>query len=377
MNLKESGLYIHIPFCRKKCDYCDFYLITNTNILGRFLKNLKAEIILQSEKFRDYKFDTIFIGGGTPSLFTEKQIESIVNTLNKYYKIDSESEITIEANPEDFSNSEKFTSLKNAGINRISFGVQSFIDEELKLLTREHTAKQAIEVIEKAKNTFDNISIDLIYSLPNQDKSNLEKTLIKTLELEIPHISAYTLIFEKETPIYNMMDKKQIKKNDDELESQLYLMFSDKLVKAGYEHYEVSNYAKKGYESKHNLKYWEYNNYLGFGPSAHSFFNGKRWSNFRNIIKYNINLQKNELAIENEHTLTEEESKMEFIMLGLRSKGVNLKKYYELFRKIFTDEYIDSLNILSNEKLGIQKSDSYCLTEKGYLMVDEICAKYF
>jgi oxygen-independent coproporphyrinogen-3 oxidase len=375
--LKESGLYIHIPFCRKKCDYCDFYLITNTNILGRFLKNLKAEIILQSEKFRDYKFDTIFIGGGTPSLFTEKQIESIVNTLNKYYKIDSESEITIEANPEDFSNSEKFTSLKNAGINRISFGVQSFIDEELKLLTREHTAKQAIEVIEKAKNTFDNISIDLIYSLPNQDKSNLEKTLIKTLELEIPHISAYTLIFEKETPIYNMMDKKQIKKNDDELESQLYLMFSDKLVKAGYEHYEVSNYAKKGYESKHNLKYWEYNNYLGFGPSAHSFFNGKRWSNFRNIIKYNINLQKNELAIENEHTLTEEESKMEFIMLGLRSKGVNLKKYYELFRKIFTDEYIDSLNILSNEKLGIQKSDSYCLTEKGYLMVDEICAKYF
>ena len=375
--MADSGLYIHIPFCRKKCNYCDFYLITNTNILDRFLKKLETEILLQSDKFKEYKFDTIFIGGGTPSLLTEKQIDNLLNCLNKYYNIDSESEITIEANPEDFPNQNKLRTLKKIGINRISFGIQSFIDEELKFLTREHTAKQAIEVIDKVKKYFDNISIDLIYSLPNQKKINLEKTLGKTLELEIPHISAYTLIFEKETPIYNLMDRKKIYKNDDKFESQLYLMFSDKLIKAGYEHYEVSNYAKKGYESKHNLKYWEYNNYLGFGPSAHSFFNGKRWNNFRNIIKYNINLQKNELAIENEHILTPEESKTEFIMLGLRSKGVNLKRYSEIFRKDFLNKFSVSLNILIKEKLGIQKSDYFSLTEKGYLMVDEICAKYF
>ena len=375
--MQEAGLYIHIPFCRKKCNYCDFYLITNTNILERFLNNLENEIVLQSEKYKDYEFNTIFIGGGTPSLLTEKQIDSLITTLNKNYNISIDSEITIEANPEDFPNSDKLKTLRNIGINRISFGVQSFIDEELKFLTREHTAKQAIEVIDKAKIYFDNISIDLIYSLPNQNKSNLERTINKVLELEIPHISAYTLIFEKETPIYNLMDRNTIKKNDDELESQLYLMFSDKLVKAGYKHYEVSNYALKGYESKHNLKYWEYNNYLGFGPSAHSFFNGKRWNNFKNIIKYNINLQKNEFAIENEHILTVEESKTEFIMLGLRSKGVNLKRYSEIFGKEFIEEFSGSLNILTEEKLGIQKSDYFRLTEKGYLMVDEICAKYF
>lgn len=334
-------------------------------------------MVLQADRYNEYKFDTIFIGGGTPSLLSDYQIKNLLNIVNKYYKIASECEITIEANPEDFQNPYKFKTYRNIGINRISFGVQSFIDEELKFLTREHTAKQAIEVINKAKKYFDNISIDLIYSLPNQSKSNLEKTLNKTLELEIPHISAYTLIFEKETPIYNLMDRKKIEKNDDEFESQLYLMFSEKLINAGYKHYEVSNYALEDCESKHNLKYWEYNNYLGFGPSAHSFFNGKRWNNFRNIIKYNISIQKNELAIENEHILTEEESKTEFIMLGLRSKGINLKKYLELFGREFNNEYSDSLIILNGEKLGIQKSDYFSLTEKGYLMVDEICAKYF
>jgi putative oxygen-independent coproporphyrinogen III oxidase len=347
------------------------------NILDRFLNNLETEIVLQSKKYESCKFDTIFIGGGTPSLLTEKQIDNLINYLNKYYNIASDSEITIESNPEDFPKPDKFKSLKNIGINRISFGVQSFIDEELKFLTREHTAKQAIEVIDKAKKYFDNISIDLIYSLPNQSKMNLEKTIDTALELGIPHISAYTLIFEKETPIYNMMDRKIIKKNDDDLESQLYLMFSDKLIKAGYSHYEVSNYAKNGYESKHNLKYWEYNSYLGFGPSTHSFFNGKRWNNFRNIIKYNINLQKNELAIENEHILSEEESKTEFIMLGLRSKGVNLKRYSEIFGREFLEEFSVSLNILAKEKLGMQNSNRFSMTEKGYLMVDEICAKYF
>lgn len=375
--MKNSGLYIHIPFCKRKCNYCDFYLITNLNILDRFLQNLEKEIIFQSEKYRDYNFDTIFIGGGTPSLLSAKQIDNILNTLYKCYNISDGCEITNEANIEDFINPENLESFRNIGINRMSFGVQSFIDDELKFLTREHTSKQAIEVIEKAKKYFDNISIDLIYSLPDKKKSNLEKTLNKVLELEIPHVSAYTLIFEKETPIYNLMERKKIKKNNDKFESELYLTFSEKLIEAGYEHYEVSNYAKKGFESKHNLKYWEYENYLGFGPSAHSFFNGKRWSNFRNIIKYNISLQKNELAVENEHTLSTEESKTEFIMLGLRSKGVNLKRYKELFGKEFSDEFTNSLNILAKENLGNKKNNYFSLTEKGYLMVDEICAKYF
>ncbi len=372
-----SGIYIHIPFCRKKCSYCDFYLITNTVILERFLDNLKKEISLHSQFYKNTGFDTIFIGGGTPSLLDTKQIESILNSLFKNYIIKRNPEITIEANPEDFNKTQKLKYLKDIGVNRISFGVQSFIDPELKFLTREHSAEQSVDVIKNAKKYFDNISVDLIYSLPNQKISNLEKTLDITLKLEIPHVSAYTLIYEKETPLYNLMQRKKIVMNDDELESKLYLLFSEKLTENGYEHYEVSNYAKKGYRSKHNLKYWEYENYLGFGPSAHSFFDGKRWNNFRNIIKYNISLQKNELAIENVHNLTAEESKTEFIMLGLRSVGVNFKKYSELFGNDFTVEHKDSLKILTENNLGIYKNNYYSLTEKGYLMVDEICAKYF
>lgn len=375
--MRNPGIYIHIPFCRRKCNYCDFYLITNLNILDRFVENLIKEIILQAERFKGITFDSVFIGGGTPSILSEKHIRKIFETLNRYYSISKESEITIEANPEDFLNSGKFRILKDCGINRISFGVQSFIDEELKFLTREHSAKQAIEVIEKTKSIFNNISIDLIYSLPNQQKNNLEKTLDTAITLEISHISAYTLIFEKETPIYNLMDRKIVSKNDDKLESELYLMFSDKLMNSGYMHYEVSNYAFQNYESKHNLKYWEYDNYIGFGPSAHSFFNGKRWNNFRNIIKYNISLDNSELPIENEYILTKEESKTEFIMLGLRSKGVNINRYNEIFGKTFSDEFAESIKEITGKKLGFFKSNLYSLTETGYLMLDEICAKYF
>lgn len=375
--MSYSGIYIHIPFCRHKCNYCDFYLITNLNILQRFLDNLDNEIKIQSGFYKDEKFDTIFIGGGTPSLLTPKQLDRIIKSLNDNFKIETNNEITIESNPDDFEDSNKFKQLKEIGINRISFGVQSFNDYELKFLTREHNSIQTYKVIENAKKEFDNISIDLIYSLPGQKIADLENTLLKTLQLEIPHISAYTLIFEKETPIYNMMNKKKFKVNDDKLESELYLMFSEKLSEKGYKHYEVSNYAKVGFESRHNLKYWEYDNYIGFGPSAHSYYNGKRWNNYRNIIKYNINLQKNELAIENENVLTENEKKMEFIMLGLRSKGVNLERYEKLFGNNFEIEYSEQIRNLTSENLGSFKNGLYSLTERGYLMVDEIVARYF
>lgn len=376
--MSKPGIYIHIPFCRHKCSYCDFYLITNLGIADRFLDNLINEIILSASIYRNDIFDSVFIGGGTPSILSGEQIGRILGALKNNYNISDESEITIESNPEDFINdSDKLHQIRNSGINRISFGVQSFNDDELKFLTREHSATQAIKVIENAKKYFDNISIDLIYSLPNQSIGNLESTLETAIGLNIPHISAYTLIYEKETPIYNMMSRNKIVRNDDNIESELYSLFSSKLISKGYEHYEVSNYAKKGFESKHNLKYWEYSNYLGFGPSAHSMWNGKRWNNFRNIIKYNISLQKNELPIENEIVLTKEEMKTEFIMLGLRSKGVLLANYESTFGREFYEEFRKPVSILQEQELGILKKDYFSLTEKGYLLVDEICAKYF
>lgn len=376
--MKKPGIYIHIPFCRRKCSYCDFYLITNLNIVERFLDNLINEIILSANNYRNDFFDSIFIGGGTPSILTGEQVSRILVALKNNYNISDESEITIEANPEDFIENENlFNQLKNSGINRISFGIQSFNDDELKFLTREHTSEQAIEVIKNAKKYFSNISIDLIYSLPGQKLKNLENTLDTAITLNIPHISAYTLIYEKETPVYNQLKRNIITQTDDKKESELYLLFSEKLISQGYRHYEVSNYAKEGNESKHNLKYWEYANYIGFGPSAHSMWNGRRWNNFRNIIKYNISLQKGELPKENVYDLTYEEMKTEFIMLGLRSTGVNLGVYENIFKNNFYSEFKNQISELRERNLSVEDETHFRLNENGFLLVDEICAKYF
>jgi len=378
MDSDNPGIYIHIPFCSHKCNYCDFYLITNLNIIDRFLMNLRKEMELCSYNYRGIKFNSVFIGGGTPSLLTGAQIDSLLKTLKKNYNISEKSEITIETNPENFIlDKNKFSEYRDAGINRISFGIQSFNDDELKFLTREHTSAQAIDVIHKAQKYFDNISIDLIYSLPGHKLKSLEYTLNTAISLDIPHISAYTLIYEEETPVFNLLKRNKINQTDDKTESDLYLLFSEKLKKSGYNHYEVSNYAKAGYESQHNLKYWEYENYLGFGPSAHSFWNGKRWNNCRNIIKYNINLQRNELPIENEYTLSIEEMKTEFIMLGLRSKGVNLNTYKKIFGKDFQSEFTNQIKELIDNGDGFFNKEYFSLNERGYLLADEICAKYF
>ncbi|MBI5402559.1 MAG: radical SAM family heme chaperone HemW [Ignavibacteriae bacterium] len=378
MQLNKPGIYIHIPFCRHKCNYCDFYLITNLNIIDRFLDNLKKEIVISSKFYDGSEFDSIFIGGGTPSILSGKQICNILDVIYNNFRISEKSEVTIEANPEDFINNyQRLSEVEEAGINRISFGVQSFNDTELKFLSREHNSHQAVEVIEEAKKHFENISIDLIYSLPEQKVESLINSIETAVNLGIPHISAYTLIYEKETPIYNSMKRNIISKNEDKYESELYSIFSDKLLQSGYCHYEVSNFALSGFKSRHNLKYWEYANYIGFGPSAHSFWNGKRWNNFRNIIKYNINLQKDLIPSENEYRLSSDEMKTEFIMLGLRSKGINLENYKKIFGSSFKDEFSSQINEIRERGHGEIGTEYFSLSEKGYLLADEICARYF
>lgn len=371
-----SGLYIHIPFCRRKCTYCDFYLITNLNIVDKFASNLLKEIELSAAVYKNEKFDTIFFGGGTPSLLPTNKLKEIIDALKNNFNVSENSEITIEANPEDFINVD-FAEYKDTGINRFSFGVQSFIDEELKFLTRLHTGEQAENVIRNCRKFFDNVSCDIIYSLPNQTKENLEYSLSKVIELNIPHVSAYTLIFEEQTKLYTLLQKNLVKQNEDSIESDLYSYVSNFLIERGFNHYEVSNYAKPGYESKHNLKYWSYANYIGFGPSAHSLYNGKRWNNFRDIVKYNVHLQEGKLPIENEIILDEKMMKMEFIMLALRSTGVNLDRYYKFFDKNFIAEYGNSIDELIKNDLGRISDENFKLTERGYKLTDEIMAKHF
>jgi len=374
--MNKAGIYIHIPFCQRRCIYCDFYFTTNLKLLDGYTNSLAKEITLASPNYNNVEFDTIFFGGGTPSLLSTNQIECILNTLYKKYNISSNSEISIESNPEDF-NGNKLEKLNQIGFNRLSLGIQSFIDTELKFLTRTHSAKQAENVIRKAKEYFENISIDLIYSLPKQTKNDVEYSLNKIIELNIPHISAYTLIFEEKTLLYKQLMEKIVTPNDDKHEAELYEFVSDKLTSEGFQHYEISNFAKEGYESKHNMKYWEYDNYLGFGPSSHSFFDKKRWENFSSIQKYKESLENNQLPIAKEDILNKNEMKVEFIMLALRSKGVKLKKYKRIFEEDFCAIYEKAIKELTKNDYAVMNKGEFKLNKKGYTIADEIITKYF
>lgn len=371
-----SGIYIHIPFCSKRCNYCDFYLITNLNVIGKFLISLKKEISLYTGSLSKESFDTIYFGGGTPSLLSAIQIADIIDCINSNFNIRDDAEITIESNPEDFID-KSFDDYRSVGINRISFGVQSFIDSELKFLTRQHTSEEAENVIRKARKCFDNVNIDIIYSLPRQTVSDLDKTLSKAIALDTDHVSAYTLTYEERTPLFKSLKDGKIKRSTGDHEFRQFNFVSEKLFSAGFEHYEVSNFAKKDKKSRHNLKYWNYHNYLGLGPSSHSMINGIRWNNYREIIKYNTMLSKTELPVENKFELTLKQKKLEFLMLALRSEGVNYEKYKQIFSEEFSSNYKDSIAVLIKNEFAANNGKHFRLTEKGYAIADEIVARYF
>ncbi len=371
-----SGIYIHIPFCRSKCTYCDFYLITNLNLIDKFTDSLLKEIELYSNEYKDVNFDTIFFGGGTPSLIGADRLKKIIDQLKSSFNIDNNSEVCIEANTEDLLNAD-IKSFRDTGINRISFGVQSFNNEELIFLTRNHTAEEALQTIEQAQKYFDNLSIDLIYSLPGQTIEDLTRSVEIAIATGVPHISAYTLIFEKFTKLYTLLKNGKVIKNTESNEADMYYLVSSKLKETGYKHYEISNYAKPGYESRHNKKYWNYENYLGLGPSAHSFFNGKRFNNYRDIVKFNVLLADNKLPIEEVYDLKPEDNKKEFIMLALRSGGVNYQRYEKLVRSNFENEFGPGMEALIKNGLAEKDINRFYLNTKGFLLADEIMSKYF
>ncbi|MEO8665143.1 MAG: radical SAM family heme chaperone HemW, partial [Ignavibacteria bacterium] len=371
-----NGIYIHIPFCSKRCDYCDFYLITNLKVIDKFISSLKKEVTLSSEFYNGETFDSIFFGGGTPSVLSHFQFEDLLNHLNKNFNINNKSEISMESNPEDFLE-KSLKEYRGAGINRISFGVQSFLDHELKFLTRQHSAKQAMDVIKTASEYFDNVNLDIIYSLPSQSISDIDKSLSEAIARNVKHISAYTLTFEERTPLYKSLQKNLVKKNLDSTEAEMYDFVSGKLTSAGFRHYEVSNFAKENYECRHNLKYWNYENYIGFGPSAHSMVNGERWNNHRDIIKYNSMLEQNILPVEEKYKLSDKQKKLEYIMLALRSTGINFEKYKKIFNQDFRKVYSGSIEELFKNNLGNTNNETFALNSKGYAIADEIIARYF
>jgi len=366
------GIYIHFPYCIHKCFYCDFYSIEDSSTIDVFCNLLLKEIEMASQYFfrLPQEIDTIYFGGGTPSLINCEYLEKILNKILKFYKIADNVEITLEANPGTIDQ-KYLADYKSLGINRLSIGVQSFIDSELHFLQRIHNANESIDTFELARKIgFDNISIDLIYNLPNQTTNNLEYNFKKAIELSPEHISAYSLIYEEGTPLQKAVRQGKIVPLDEKIEETAFMCIIDKLTNSGYEQYEVSNFAKYGKKSRHNSKYWHYEPYIGFGPSAHSFIYPIRHWNVRSINKYVELLHQNQLPIQEKEEITLEKEIEEKIMLGLRSDGIDINEF-NIKYKINIMYLLNDIYPNYNEFIQISNG-KVKLTKRGYLLSDAI-----
>jgi oxygen-independent coproporphyrinogen-3 oxidase len=370
------GLYIHIPFCERKCFYCDFYSVTSLQLIKSFFDALSKEILLYSEEFKSEEIQTIYFGGGTPSIISQNYIEHVLNDIAKHYSISSECEITIECNPNSIDK-DKLSHYKNIGINRISLGVQSFNNSDLVFLHRLHNAREAKNAIKLISSFFDNFSVDLIYAIPKSTLDTVRNNIADLLVFKPKHISAYGLIYENHTRLTQANINGEFKRIDEELNAEMYKLIMRYLQNNGYIHYEVSNYCLPNFASKHNSNYWNHEDYIGLGPSAYSFVKEKRFSNYYDVRKYISSLKANVLPIEFEEVITDEMLLEEYVFLGLRSAGIDLKKINKRFEIDFLDNKKDVINLLLNDKYLIIENDFIKLTDKGFLICDEICTKLF
>lgn len=290
-----SGIYIHIPFCKKACHYCDFHFSTNTRYIDRMINAICKEIELKKNYLPDNTLiNTIYFGGGTPSLLSDVQLNTILLTIMQHFNLSADTEVTLEANPDDL-NLDKLIKLKNTGINRLSIGIQSFDNEVLQWMNRSHTAEQSVNAVKTAQQVgFDNISIDLIYSIPAKDINYWTKTLDTAIQLNVSHISAYCLTIEENTTFYHDLKKGKITPVPDELAAEQFIKLHEMLSNAHYIHYEVSNFGRENYFSKHNTSYWKDIPYLGIGPSAHSYNKHNRSVNIAHNLQYLKQIENNE-----------------------------------------------------------------------------------
>lgn len=367
----ELGIYIHIPFCKQKCYYCDFVSYAKQeDKIEQYIDALKKEIEeeAKNDKDRENVVTTIYIGGGTPSLIEAKYIEELISTVRENYFVKDEAEITIEVNPGTV-NKEKFECYRKVGINRISIGLQSTNNELLKEIGRIHNYGEFWECYKKAREVgFENINVDLMLGLPNQTIKDVEESLNKVICLKPEHISFYSLIVEENTVLEKMIEEKVLSLPEEEIERKMYWKAKEILEQNGYIHYEISNFAKKGYFSKHNYNCWEQKEYIGFGVAAHSYIQSKRYYNTSSICEYikNIkdkNIQKNITVCEIQ---TKEDKEKEYMLLGLRKiEGINIQD----FKNKFVDNPIylfrKELGKLVNEELIEIDFNQIKLTNKG------------
>lgn len=379
MKMKDMGLYIHIPFCKSKCKYCDFVSFSNKeNLIEKYVDCIKQEIRdIGISNLYDYKdgkdnlitLKTIYIGGGTPSVINSNYIKEIINCVRQNIKVEDNAEITIEINPGTVDN-EKLKTYKEAGVNRLSIGLQSTDNNTLKRIGRIHTYEDFLNTYNIARQLdFKNINVDLMLALPEQTIQELIDGLKKVIDLNPEHISIYSLILEEGTKLYEEIEKeKKYVLPSDDIERQMYWKTKRMLEDAGYIHYEISNFAKKGFESKHNLSCWNQEEYIGVGAAAHSYSNNVRYSNNDNIEKYISNYEKGR-DIDNLifHEKQNKESKMkEYMMLGLRKiEGVNIHLFKNKFNQDPLSLFKPEIDKLTNEKLILIDGSYIKLTDKG------------
>ena len=372
-----AGIYIHIPFCKQQCNYCDFHFSTSLKNKSDLISSLVAEMKLQRNFFNGTKITTIYIGGGTPSILSENDFAKLFEELNSSFDINNVKEVTIEANPDDLT-SKKIQTLRKTPINRFSVGVQSFFDSDLQFMNRAHNSQLAYNSILKLQDAgWNNITVDLIYGTPTLSQKNWQKNLEKVIELNVPHLSAYGLSVEEKTPLFYAI-KTGKQKALDEVKSKIQFEFlMDFMPKNGLHQYEISNFSKPGFEAIHNGSYWSDEIYLGIGPSAHSFDGKKRFWNVSNNISYIKSIQNNNLNRESE-TINEVQRFNEYVMTSLRVRSGCSENY---IKSRFSSVFVDFLALSTKKWIiseHILKKDGFLkLTKKGKLMADYISSDLF
>lgn len=371
-----AGIYIHIPFCKQACHYCDFHFSTSLKKKDELVSALAKELQLRKDEFINTEVQTIYFGGGTPSLLTNDELVFLINTVYENYKVTENPEITLEANPDDLSKT-RILELSKSPVNRLSIGIQSFFESDLKLMNRAHNAEEAKECLSVATQYFDNISIDLIYGIQGASNTQWLQNIEIALRYNVPHISSYALTVEPKTALAAFVKKGVIDDVNDEQAHEQFHLLKDKLEASGFVHYELSNFGKEGYFSKNNSAYWQGKPYIGIGPSAHSFNGKQRGWNVRNNNKYINEIAKNKLPIEIE-TLTTTDRYNEYIMTGLRTIwGVSLDKVEKDFGKTYKDYLKEQAETFINQHLLYIDNKHIRVTKKGQFLSDGIASELF
>ena len=371
-----SGIYIHIPFCKQACHYCDFHFSTNLKKKDEMVLALAKEIEMRKSEFQDEIVETIYFGGGTPSILQIADLRFLIDEVYRNYKVVEKPEITVEANPDDLTENRIIELSKNK-VNRLSIGIQSFFEDDLKLMNRAHNLEEAKKCLEIATQYFDNISIDLIYGVPQMSNEKWLQNIETALSFGVPHISSYALTVEPKTALHTFIQKGIIPQPDDEVAQEHFHILVDKLSENGFIHYELSNFGKENYFSKNNSSYWLGKKYIGIGPSAHSYDGKNRGWNVSNNSIYIKSIQENKLPIEIE-TLTKTDRYNEYIMTGLRTIwGVSLERIEQEFGKTYLDYLNQQAAKFIEDHLLFVDDNILRTTKKGKFLSDGIASDLF